>query len=174
MYAAKATSVFRSLLTTLGLRSAPDGRIPNRAASLLLANWVIAYLWMSTRYAKIALGIDNNIAPREDLATIGEAAVQSGKISRRKLDKLKRDEAAHANAIENYSVFAAAILIAVIAKVPNKAVNRYGLWYTASRIAFSFCYSYGETRMMSNFRSAFWWSGNISCICAFVAAAKNL
>ncbi|KAI2790376.1 hypothetical protein POX_d05887 [Penicillium oxalicum] len=163
-----------SFLTTLGLRAASDGHVPNRAAGLLLTNWLLAYCWMSTRFTKIALGIDNNIAPREDLATIGEAAVESGKISRKTLNRLKREEAAHANAIENYTVFVAATLIAVIAKVPNKDVNKYGLWYTASRIAFSLCYSYGETRRMSNFRSLFWWSGNISCICAFVAAAKNL
>ncbi|KAJ5909210.1 hypothetical protein N7495_001892 [Penicillium taxi] len=63
---------------------------------------------MSPRGTKIWLGIDNNVAPREDLATIGEAAVKAGKISRRTLNKVKREEAANANAIEGYPFFAAA------------------------------------------------------------------
>jgi uncharacterized MAPEG superfamily protein len=96
------------LLTTLGLRAAPGGLVPNHAASLLLANWVIAYFWTSTRLQKISLGIDNNVAPMEDLATLGQAAVKSGKVSRSTLNRLKRQEAAHANAMENFPVFAAA------------------------------------------------------------------
>jgi uncharacterized MAPEG superfamily protein len=63
---------------------------------------------MSNRGAKVRLGIDNNVCPREDLTTFGEAAVQAGKISRATLDKLKRREAAHANAQEGYSFFVAA------------------------------------------------------------------
>lgn len=54
---------------------------------------------MSTLFKKISLGIDNNVAPREDLAVVGEPAVKSGKLSRSVLNRLKREEAAHANAI---------------------------------------------------------------------------
>lgn len=63
---------------------------------------------MSTRGTKLRLGLDHNVNPREDLIKYGEAAVQSGKISRRALEKLKRQEAAHANAQEGYSLFVAA------------------------------------------------------------------
>jgi uncharacterized MAPEG superfamily protein len=62
---------------------------------------------MSTRGDKIRLGIDNNVCPREDLTTLGEAAVQAGKFSRATLNKLKRREAAHANAQEGYTLFVA-------------------------------------------------------------------
>ncbi|KAJ5370085.1 uncharacterized protein N7496_006177 [Penicillium cataractarum] len=163
-----------SLLTTLGLRAAPGGQVPNHAASLLLANWFIAYVWMSTRFKKISLGIDNNVAPREDLAILGEAAVKSGKLSRSILNRLKREEAAHANAIEHFPVFVAATLIAVYAGVPNQTVNTFGVWYTVSRIAFSICYSYIETPALSYLRSAAWWSSNISCVTGLIAAAKKL
>lgn len=54
------------------------------------------------------LGLDHNSAPREDLAKYGEAAVQSGKISRGTLNRLKRQEAAHANAVEGFPLFIAA------------------------------------------------------------------
>ncbi|KAF3387460.1 hypothetical protein F1880_001454 [Penicillium rolfsii] len=163
-----------SLLTALGLRAAPGGQVPNHAASLLLANWVIAYLWTSNRLHRISLGIDNNVAPREDLATQGQAAVKAGKLSQRTLNRLKREEAAHANSMENFSVFAAATLIAVYAGVPNETVNRFGICYTLSRIAFSICYSYIETQRMSFLRSAAWWAGNISCFTGFIAAARKL
>ncbi|KAJ5880483.1 uncharacterized protein N7473_011536 [Penicillium subrubescens] len=151
-----------SLLTTLGLRAAPGGL-------------VIAYFWTSTtRLQKICLGIDNNVAPREDFATLGEAAVKSGKVRRSTLNRLKRQEAAHANSIENFPVFAAATLIAVYAGVPNKTVHRFGLCYTVSRIAFNICYSYIENQSLSYLRSAVWWPGNISCFTGLIAAARKL
>lgn len=103
-----AANILRSILTTLGLRAAPGAQVPNHAATLLLANWALAYALMSTRLTKVYYGIDNNVAPREDLATFGEAAVKAGKLDRRTLNKLKRREAAHANAVEGYSLFVAA------------------------------------------------------------------
>lgn len=73
-----------------------------------MANWAFAYALMSTRGSKIRLGLDHNVAPREDLSKYGEAAVKAGKISQRTLNKLKRQEAAHANAVEGYPLFVAA------------------------------------------------------------------
>jgi hypothetical protein len=104
----KVAYIPSAILTTLGLRAAPGGQVPNYAATLLLANWALAYGLMSTRLTKLYYGIDNNAAPREDLATFGEAAVKAGKLDRRTLNKLKRREAAHANAVEGYSLFVAA------------------------------------------------------------------
>lgn len=97
------------------------------------------------------MGIDNNVAPRADLATYGEAAVKSGKVSRRTLTRLKREEAAHANVIEDFLVFVAAsmykparypnvsnnpnvrlVLIAIHAGLLNKTINKFGIWYTVS------------------------------------------
>lgn len=63
---------------------------------------------MNTRPTKMYLGLDHNVAPREDLAKYGEAAVQAGKLSRRTLNRLKRQEASHANAVEGYPLFVAA------------------------------------------------------------------
>lgn len=104
-------------MTTLGLRAAPGQQPPNHAATFLLANWVLAYGLMSTRGAKMYYGIDHNVAPREDLAKYGEAAVRAGKLTQRTLDKLKRQEAAHANAIEGYPLFVAASKSVVGVKV---------------------------------------------------------
>jgi len=57
---------------------------------------------MSTRGGKARHGLDHNVAPREDLSKYGEAAVQAGKLSRTTLNRLKRQEAAHANAVEGF------------------------------------------------------------------------
>ncbi|KAJ5660727.1 uncharacterized protein N7484_000099 [Penicillium longicatenatum] len=163
-----------AILTTLGLRAAPGGQVPNHAATLLLANWALAYGLMSTRLTKLYYGIDNNAAPREDLATFGEAAVKAGKLDRRTLNKLKRREAAHANAVEGYSLFVAAILTAAYAGVPTESINTIGVWYTLSRVAYGLAYTYIESKSLSYLRSVAWWSGNISCITGLVLAAKKL
>ncbi|KAJ5937037.1 hypothetical protein N7466_003487 [Penicillium verhagenii] len=163
-----------SILTTLGLRAAPGAQVPNHAATLLIANWVWAYALMSTRGTKMRLGIDNNVAPRENLATLGEAAVKAGKIDRRTLNKLKRREAAHANAVEGYTLFVAAILTALYAGLPAETINKIGVWYSLSRVAYSLCYTHIEDKSLSYLRSVTWWSGNISCITALVLAGKKL
>ncbi|GLA24594.1 hypothetical protein AnigIFM63604_002214 [Aspergillus niger] len=97
-----------SLLTILGLTAPAGHDLPNRAIPYLLFNWFYAYGILSTRPAKRLLRIDHNVAPREDLQVYGEAAVQAGKITRRQLNRLKRQEAAHANAVEGFPLFVAA------------------------------------------------------------------
>lgn len=99
---------YRNILTTLGLSAAPGQAPQNHASTLLLANWALAYVLMSTRVQKNFYGLDHNVMPRDDLSKYGEAAVQAGKLDRRTLNKLKRQEAAHANAQEGYPFFVAA------------------------------------------------------------------
>ncbi|KAJ5131659.1 hypothetical protein N7448_005817 [Penicillium atrosanguineum] len=163
-----------SILNSIGLRAAPGEQAPNFAAGFLVANWVFAYALMSTRGTKMRYGLDNNVAPREDLSKYGEAAVKAGKISQRALNKLKRQEAAHANAVEGYPLFVAAMLLSVVAGVPHETINTIGVWYTLSRVAYSLCYSHIESRSLSYLRSVTWWSGNISCITGLVLAGKKL
>ncbi|KAJ5779244.1 hypothetical protein N7457_006964 [Penicillium paradoxum] len=135
------------LLITLGLRAAP-GQVPaNHASGFLVANWVFAFCLMSTRGTKTRLGIDHNANPREDLTKYGEAAVQSGKITRRALEKLKRQERDTPCLLRRYSV---------------------------SRLVYSLLYSHIESNSWSYLRSVAWWSGNISCFYGLVQASKKL
>ncbi|KAE8415395.1 hypothetical protein BDV36DRAFT_285413 [Aspergillus pseudocaelatus] len=164
----------RTVLTTLGLRAAPGEQASNHAVAYLLVNWLISFGVFSTRREKLKLGIDHNQAPREDLATFGEAAVQSGKITRQTLNRLKRQEAIMANSAEHYPLFVAAILVALHAGVSNDIINRIGLWYTVSRLAFGLCYKHIESLKLSFVRSFFWWSGNICCFTGFWFASKKL
>ncbi|KAB8205658.1 hypothetical protein BDV34DRAFT_212995 [Aspergillus parasiticus] len=163
-----------AVLTTLGLQAPPGEQASNHAVAYLLANWLISFGVFSTRREKLMLGIDHNQAPREDLAKFGEAAVQSGKITRQTLNRLKRQEAIMANSAEHYPLFVAAILVALHAGVSNDIINRIGLWYAVSRLAFGFCYKYIESLKLSFVRSFFWWSGNICCFTAFWFASKKL
>ncbi|KAJ5162530.1 hypothetical protein N7492_007922 [Penicillium capsulatum] len=163
-----------SILTTLGLRAAPGESVPNHGTTLLIANYVLAHALMSTRVTKFQYGLDHNVSPREDLQKYGDAAVQAGKLDRAALNRLKRREAAHANAIEGYPFIVATILAQMIAGVPNETINTIGVWYTLSRIAFGLCYAYIESPSLSYLRSVVWWSGNISCITGLVLAGKRL
>ena len=97
-----------SILSVLGLRATPGVQTPNHVTSFIIANWFFAYGVLSTRVQKNLYKIDNNVAPREDLAKYGEAAVKEGKIDRRALNALKRMEAASANSIEGFTFFVAA------------------------------------------------------------------
>ncbi|KAJ6190062.1 hypothetical protein N7519_000083 [Penicillium mononematosum] len=163
-----------ALFTTLGLR-ASDQPPANHASALLMVNWFFAYILSSPRGAKIRLGLDHNANPREDLTTYGEAAVQSGKITRRTLDKLKRQTSAHANAQEGYTLFVAAtVLVSLYAGLPNETINTVGVWYSISRVAYHLLYCNVESHSLSFLRSAAWWSGNISCLYALVQASKKL
>lgn len=66
------------------------------------------------------------------------------------------------------------VLLSVYAGVPNETINKIGVCYTVSRVAFSILYSYIETGPASYLRSLAWWSGNISCITGLVLASKRL
>ena len=101
----------RAVLTTLGLQAAPGEQASNHAVAYLVANWLISFGLFSTRREKLKLGIDHNQAPRDDLAKFGEAAVQSGKITRQTLNRLKRQEASMANSAEHYPLFVAASMV---------------------------------------------------------------
>jgi uncharacterized MAPEG superfamily protein len=103
----------RAILTTLGLSALPGDQAPNHVVACLLANWLISFCAFSNRREKMKLGLDHNQAPREDLARYGEVAVQSGKISRQTLDRLKRQEAIMANSAEHYPLFVAASMVSM-------------------------------------------------------------
>lgn len=117
--------------------------------------------------------------------------MQSGKLSRRTLDKLKRNEAAHANSMENFAFFAAAsmlfpdlllfevkltipVLLAVQAGLPSETINKIGASFTLCRVVFGLAYIYIESEGLSFLRSIAYWGGNISCISAIVMAGRKL
>ena len=118
-----------SLATALGLRasSMPGLPTPNHAATYLTFHFFFAYCVLAPRHLKQFYGLDHNVAPRQDLAKHGAAAVASGSITRRTLEMMQRNEAAQANSVENYALFVGAMALATAAGVEGELVNRAGL-----------------------------------------------
>ncbi|KAL4809860.1 hypothetical protein BDV18DRAFT_129763 [Aspergillus unguis] len=155
-----------SLLTSLGLSPSTGLPIPNYGPYALIINFILAYGVTSSRTLKQIYGIDHNVSPREDLTKYGPAAVREGKITQAQLDMLKRNESAHANAVENYTLLVGAVAMASVAGVENVAVNRAVVGYTLARILYAVVYiSVGNDRpKLSMVRGLVWWVGNVCCL----------
>jgi uncharacterized MAPEG superfamily protein len=164
-----------SLGTTLGLRAASSAsNMPNHAPTFLCFHFIFAYGVLSSRTLKQWYGIDHNESPRYDLAKYGDAAVKSGKITQKQLDMLRRNESAHANAVENYAFFVGAISFATFAGVEREYVNRAGLLYTVARVAYGFVYILIDHPLWSQIRGITWWIGNCSCLYLLWKASAKL
>ncbi|CAG7984903.1 unnamed protein product [Penicillium olsonii] len=153
-----------SLLTTLGLRASLDSRTPNHAPAFLGFHFIYAYGILSSRTLKQWYGIDHQASPREDLAKYGEAAVREGKLTRKQLDMLKRNESAHANSVENFPLLVAAVLFASHAAVPAQKINAASFSYTIARIGYGAVYILVDHPKWSHLRGLMWWWGNVSCL----------
>ncbi|KAK0516383.1 hypothetical protein JMJ35_000986 [Cladonia borealis] len=115
---------------------------------------------MAPRFAKMAVGLDHNLSPREDLSKYGEAAVQAGKLSRRRLEQIKRMQSAHENSVEGFTLFVACVLFATCSSVPNTTINAVCVWYTLSRLIYGAAYILIESERLSLIPTLFWWSCN--------------
>lgn len=166
-----------SLGVALGLRAAPSASgasLPNLAPAFLGFHFVFAYGVLSSRTLKQWYGLDHNESPRYDLATYGDAAVASGRITRRQLDMLRRNESAHANAVENYALLVGALAFATLAGVDRRLINRAGLAYTAARVAYGAVYILVDHPLWSQVRGVTWWIGNCSCLYLLYQAGVKL
>ncbi|KAI0404708.1 hypothetical protein F4802DRAFT_566018 [Xylaria palmicola] len=164
-----------SLATTLGLRTATDGiSAPNWAPGFLSWQFIFAYGLLSSRTLKQWYGLDHNSSPREDLAKYGDAAVRSGKVTQKQLAMLRRNESAHANSVENYALFVAAMGFATFAGVENHLVNRAGLLYVVVRFAYAAAYILIDHDVWSQIRGITWWTGNLSCLWLLYRAGLKL
>ncbi|KAI0867114.1 hypothetical protein F4860DRAFT_456447 [Xylaria cubensis] len=164
-----------SLATALGLRTAGTGlSVANWAPGLLSWQFFFAYGLLSSRTLKQWYGIDHNASPREDLAKYGDAAVRSGKITQKQLNMLKRNESAHANSVENYTLFVAAMGFATFAGVEPHLINRAGLLYTVARFVYGAVYIFIDHDVWSQIRGITWWTGNLSCLWLLYRAGVKL
>ncbi|KAI1148314.1 hypothetical protein F4825DRAFT_434483 [Nemania diffusa] len=164
-----------SLVTALGLRTAGTRvLVSNWAPGLLSWQFFFAYGLLSSRTLKQWYGIDHNSSPREDLAKYGDAAVRSGKITQKQLAMLRRNESAHANSVENYTLFVAAMGFATFAGVERHLINRAGLIYTTARFAYGLVYIFIDHDVWSQIRGITWWTGNLSCLWLLYRAGAKL
>ncbi|KAL4989989.1 hypothetical protein BDW68DRAFT_175351 [Aspergillus falconensis] len=165
-------SLLTALGLTLGLTSTPPGlTVPNLGPTALSFNFILAYGLLSSRTIKQYYGLDHNVSPREDIAKYGDAAVQSGKISQKTLDMIKRNESAHANAVENYALLVGAVAMASVAGVERVSINRAVVGYTLARIAYAIVYVTVDSPKWSQLRGVCWWAGNLCCLSLLRKAA---
>ncbi|KEF54051.1 uncharacterized protein A1O9_09846 [Exophiala aquamarina CBS 119918] len=165
-----------TMATALGLHTTRTQGLPvaKYAPYYAIFPCIWAHAIVSSRALKIGYGMDNNTSPREDVSHYGEKAVQDGKITRRELNLLKRNEAAHANSVENYPVFLAAVIFATVGGVGNARVNRACAVYTLVRGVYVAAYLVTERRRYSWVRSLAWWAGNFTCFYLFWQSGKTL
>ncbi|KAL4888991.1 hypothetical protein BDV59DRAFT_187665 [Aspergillus ambiguus] len=164
-----------SFFTCLGLRAVPPTTpITNYGPAFLGFNFFFAYGLLSSRTLKQFYGIDHQEAPREDLSKYGEAAVRDGKITRAQLDMLKRNEAAHANAVENFTLLVASVLSASHAGVPAQTINAAAASYTLARAVYGAVYILIGHRHWSQVRGLVWWWGNLSCLFLLWKAGESI
>lgn len=165
-----------SILKNLGLGAADPANyaIPNYGPYFLAFHFLYAYGILSSRTLKQWYGIDHQVSPREDLVKYGEAAVRDGKLSRRQLDMLKRNEAAHANSVENFTLLVASILFASYAGVPAQTINAAGVSYTVARLCYAAVYIMVDHPKWSAVRGVVWWWGNVSCLMLLWKAGELL
>lgn len=164
-----------TFLQAIGLRaSSPATMIPNYAPSFVIFQFIFAYGVLSSRTLKQYYGLDHNASPREDLKKYGDVAVREGKITQKQLDMLKRNEAAHANAVENFTLFTASVLFASLAGVKNQSINAAASVYTVARICYGVIYILIDHPLLSQLRGITWWTGNISCLYLLWQAGNKL
>ena len=165
-----------SLLTALGLRAADtlNPSIPNYGPAFVGFHFIYAYGILSSRTLKQWYSIDHQASPREDLSKYGEAAVRDGKLTRRQLDMLKRNESAHANSVENFTLLVASILFASHAGVSSQKINAAGLSYTVARLVYGAVYILIDHPTWSQVRGLVWWWGNLSWLYLLWNAGRKL
>ncbi|UZJ53170.1 hypothetical protein CBS101457_002490 [Exobasidium rhododendri] len=96
----------------------------------------------------LSKGKFTNSSPRGYVAEIQKKEKKS------ETDKMFiRAEACQQNGFENLPFFAAAILAATFAKLPNHEVNKLAGAYLASRVAYTILYVFNSSEAISNLRS---------------------
>ncbi|PYH45336.1 uncharacterized protein BP01DRAFT_296732, partial [Aspergillus saccharolyticus JOP 1030-1] len=163
-----------SLLTTLGLRTTPSSPTPNRIAIVILINWFLAHGVLNTRTARQQLRLDSSGVAWYDLLQHGEAAVRSGKMTRRQLERLKRRETAYTNVIEGFPLFLAGALLALFVQVPPEIINSFGIWFSILRVTYAAAYVLIESEGLRFVPSLLWWCGDTACFAALMIAGKRL
>jgi len=80
----------------------------------------------------MSLGQGHNVSPRDDLARANLPPAQ--------LARLKRQEAAHQNGLENFPLFVAAMVVGNEAGLENGTLNLVGCGYLVLRGVYSWLY----------------------------------
>lgn len=160
-----------SLVTTLGLTASSTTTHAPTIASL---NFILAYFLLTPRFMKRYHGLEHYKSPRDSVAKFGGAAVTSGKVTQRQLERIGRNEAAQANAVENYALLVGALGFATVAGVEPGYVNCVGVVYTVLRVVYAVVYVWVEHPVWCYSRGVIWWAANGACLWLLSRAGTKL
>lgn len=88
--------------------------------------------------------------------------------------KFERCEAAHKNGLENFPVFASAIILGTMVKLPNDKMNILSGAFVALRILYAFSYITISRNKYSFIRSLLWVGSTSVCMVMFFMSANKV
>lgn len=101
-------------------------------------------------------------------------AVADGKLTQAQLNQLHRIQGAHANSVEHFPLFVAALLWAHFTGVPHAAINTYALAYTITRLVYVAAYVFITDAKWSLLRGVAWWVSNTLCLLLIGKGGKSI
>lgn len=88
--------------------------------------------------------------------------------------KYERLEACHANSMESFPLFTAAIVLGNMAGLKKEELTSSAAWFLVVRIAYMLVYASTETKGPTLLRTGIWYVGAGLCIRTIVQAAKAM
>ncbi|KAF7312890.1 hypothetical protein MKEN_00973400 [Mycena kentingensis (nom. inval.)] len=119
------------------------------------AVWVTAFVPVILKsYTIVKVKGFNNVQPRGNVARVKEDKSIPVDVAAR----IERMEGAHMNGNEAFPLWAAAVLAANYAGLPNHTVNSIAIAYFFARVFYNIIYITSSTRAMGSLRSLTWFS----------------
>lgn len=88
--------------------------------------------------------------------------------------KYERLEACHANSIESFPLFTAAIVLGNIAGLKKAELTSFAAWFLVVRITYMAVYASHKTQGLAALRTGIWYVGVGLCFKAIIQAAKAM
>ncbi|KAI9101787.1 hypothetical protein DFS34DRAFT_611538 [Phlyctochytrium arcticum] len=144
--------------------------VVNYSLYTLPAAVILAYVphFIKGSVIKNATGKYNNQNPRSQLEKIEQ------KMSKEAFTKAQRCSAAHSNALEGFPVFASAVILGNMARLPISTLNAYAVGYISIRAIYTALYVSQKSEKTAAARSITWVAGIASCITLMIKAANVL
>ncbi|KIJ91426.1 hypothetical protein K443DRAFT_686054 [Laccaria amethystina LaAM-08-1] len=116
------------------------------------AMWLLAYIPGFAKSLTISrLFAFNNVAPRQNLDRLARKDIKPEMLA-----KLKRMEGAHANGLENFPVWTAAVVVGNLAGMEARTLNVASGLYIFLRAIYNYIYITQKTERQAGIRSLVW------------------
>lgn len=87
--------------------------------------------------------------------------------------KYERLEACHANSVESFPLFAAAVILGNVAGLEREELAKFSAYFLAVRVAYMIVYATHKTQGPTALRTGIWYVGIGLCFKTIVQAAKT-